>query len=108
MNYRFWLRRQQKRSQTASKMFTFKAVLNFYLLNTTTITPLAFSNLGTRLFIISVFLYTSPLKCRCNGKIVDLILIATEQHFRTKLNGAFSFSISCLVSEIFRFLKHAN
>ena len=47
-------------------------------------------------------------KCHCNGKIIDLILIATEQHFRTKLNGAFSFSISCLVSEIFSFLEHAN
>ena len=50
----------------------------------------------------------SFLKCHCNGKIVDLILIATEQHFPTKFNGTFSFSISCLVSEIFRFLKHAN
>ena len=48
------------------------------------------------------------IKCHCNGKTVDLILIATEQHFRTKLNGAFSFLISCLVSEIFRFVKHAN
>ena len=48
------------------------------------------------------------LKCHCNGKIVDLVLIATEQNFRTRLNGSFSFSISCLVSEIFRFLKHAN
>ena len=34
--------------------------------------------------------------------------IATEQHFCARLNGAFCFSISCLVSEIFRFLKHAN
>ena len=48
------------------------------------------------------------LKNHCNGKIVDLIVIATEQHLRTRLNGAFSFSISCLVSEIFRFSKHAN
>ena len=48
------------------------------------------------------------LKCHCNGKIVDVVLIATEQHFRTRVNGAFSFSISCLVSEIFRFLKPAN
>ena len=48
------------------------------------------------------------LKCHCNGKIVDLILIATEQHFLTRLNSAFSFLISCLVSEIFGFLKHAN
>ena len=48
------------------------------------------------------------LKCHCNGKIVDLILIATEQYFRTRLNSAFSFLISCLVSEIFGFLKHAN
>ena len=54
------------------------------------------------------FIPCTLLKCHCNGKIVDIILIATEQHFRTKLNGAFSFSISCLVSEIFRFLKHAN
>ena len=56
------------------------------------------------------FNFSSPefLKCHCNEKIVDLLLIATEQHFRTRLNGAFSFSISCLVSEIFRFLKHAN
>ena len=50
----------------------------------------------------------SNLRCHCNGKIVDLVVIATEQHFRTRLNGAFSFSISCLVSEIFRVLKHAN
>ena len=50
----------------------------------------------------------SNLRCHCNGKIVDLVVIATEQHFRTRLNGAFSFSISFLVSEIFRVLKHAN
>ena len=55
-----------------------------------------------------VYLGHYCLKRHCNGKIVDLILIATEQHFRTKLNGAFSFSISCLVSEIFKFLNHAN
>ena len=52
--------------------------------------------------------FSQYLRCHCNGKIIDLILIATEQHFRTKLNGAFSFLISCLVFEVFRFLKHAN
>ena len=48
------------------------------------------------------------LKCHCNEKIVALILIVTEQHLQIKLNGVFCLSISCLVSEIFRFLKHAN
>ena len=49
-----------------------------------------------------------PLKVPLQWKIVDLVLIAAEQHFRSRLNGAFSLSISCLVSEIFMFLKHAN
>ena len=59
-------------------------------------------------FAFTGVLLVLVLKCHCNAKIVDLVLIATEQYFRTRLNGAFSFSISCLVSEIFRFLKHAN
>ena len=28
------------------------------------------------------------LKCHCSEKIVDLVLIATAQHFRTRFNGA--------------------
>ena len=48
------------------------------------------------------------LKCHCNEKIVNPILIVKEQHLQIRLNGFFSFSISCFVSEIFRFLKHAN
>ena len=49
-----------------------------------------------------------PLKCHCNEKIFDPILNTTEQHFQTSLDGVFSFSISCFVLEILRFLKHAN
>ena len=55
-----------------------------------------------------IFCERGCLKCHCIGKIVDLILIATEQHFRTRLNDAFSFAVSCFVSEIVRFLQHAN
>ena len=48
------------------------------------------------------------LRCHCNEKIVNPILIVKEQHLQIRLNSVFSFSISCFVSEIFRFLKHAN
>ena len=48
------------------------------------------------------------LKWHCNEKIVNSILIVKEQHLQIRLNGVFSFSISCFASEIFRFLKHAN
>ena len=47
-------------------------------------------------------------KCHCNEKIVNPILIVKKQHLQMRLNGVFSFSIPCFVSEIFRFLKHAN
>ena len=43
----------------------------------------------------------SLLKCHCYEKIFDPILNTTEQHFRTSLNGVFSFSISCFVLEIY-------
>ena len=48
------------------------------------------------------------LKCHCNEKIFNPILIVKEQHLRMRLNGVFSFSIPCFVSEIFRFLRNAN
>ena len=48
------------------------------------------------------------LKCHCNEKIVNPILILKEQHLQIRLNGVFSYSMSCFVSEIFKFLKHAN
>ena len=57
-----------------------------------------------------LFSFTQVLKCHCNEKIADLVLVVTdlEQHFQISLNGVFSFLISCFVSEIFRFLKHVN
>ena len=48
------------------------------------------------------------LKSHCHGKIANPILIVKEQHLQIRLNGVFGFSISCSVSEIFGFLKHAN
>ena len=45
------------------------------------------------------------LKVPLRRKIVDPILSASEQHFQTTLNGVFSFSISCLVLEIFWFFE---
>ena len=51
---------------------------------------------------------SNKLKCHCNEKTVNPIVIVKEQHLQTRLNGVFSFSIPCFVSEIFRFLKHAN
>ena len=53
-------------------------------------------------------LFDPILKCHCNEKIVNPILIVKEQHLQMNLNGLVSFSIPCFVSEIFRFLKHAN
>ena len=50
----------------------------------------------------------TSLKCHSNEKIVNPILIVKEQHLQMRLNGVFSFSIPCFVSEIFRILKHAN
>ena len=48
------------------------------------------------------------LKCHCNEKIVNSILILKEQHLQIRLDGVFSFLISCFVSEIFKFFKRAN
>ena len=42
----------------------------------------------------------TTLKCLCNEKIVDPILNATEQHFRTSLNGVFSAFLSYFVLKI--------
>ena len=52
--------------------------------------------------------YLRLLKCHCNEKIVNSILILKEEHLQIRLDGVFSFLISCFVSEIFKFLKHAN
>ena len=48
------------------------------------------------------------LMCPCNKKIIDLILITTEQRFQMSLNDVSFFSMSCFVLEIFRFSKYAN
>ena len=45
------------------------------------------------------------IKVPLRRKIIDLIWNASEQHFQTSLNGVFSFLISFLVLEIFRFFK---
>ena len=55
-----------------------------------------------------VHLFGMILKSHCHGKIANPILIVKEQHLQIRLNGVFSFSISCFVSEIFGFLKYAN
>ena len=43
------------------------------------------------------------LECHCTP-----ILATVEEYFQKSLIDVFSFSISCFVSEIFRFLKHAK
>ena len=44
-------------------------------------------------------------KVSLQRKIVDAILNASDQHFHTKLNGVFSFSISCFILDMLRFFE---
>ena len=45
---------------------------------------------------------------RYKGKIVYLVLSSIKRNIKVNEQGVFSFSITCLVLQIFTVLKHAN
>ena len=61
--------------------------------------------MGLYLLFDQYELFVSELDVPLRRKIVDPVFSVAKQHFQTSLDGVFSFSIFCLVSEIFWFFE---